>query len=222
MLVLGMMISSTAAANAASTKYQLWGVDSCYVGMKNVTLTVGYYNEDTKKSVNGTIKSVTVTSGKDKAVVNHTKGSTWYSLDLKKTGKIKLKVIYKKKSGTKKYTLYKTVTIRKYPNMIKSLKVNGNSINITKARRYGYTVRKYKGTQPKIKLIPAKGWKYYYVQAYRFSDKESSDSRLKFKTIKEGRAIAFDKKYDGMTVDIYLMEEETSRMIIYTVYFTRD
>jgi len=111
-----------------------------------------------------------------------------YYFDVKplKAGKSTLKFTYK--LNGKKTTVKKTITVKKYPNAIASLTVNGTKVSFKK-NRFTYTVSKFKKRAVTIKVKPAKGWKIKGM----YTDLEY----IGYREIKNGQTFKLDKEGRG-------------------------
>ncbi len=206
----------------AATDDDLYDLESdgrYYAGMYDNYVGVGYYNPEKDKGYEGKVTSIV---SSNKAVVKVNKGTaydergkkfTLFTLDYKKAGTAKLTIKYTRPGG-KKATLKKTLVVKKYPNMIKSLKVNGKSVTISK-NKFRYSVKSYKKTSAKIKLTAKSGWKVkevtgdYYGKSYKYSE-------LKKSVVTKGTSISFPKKYDHVIFYIY-MENKNGDSAVYEV-----
>jgi len=183
-----MVIGSTGAVFASST----WVVGpeekTGFAGSTNVV-----YVYSSKSGKSATVKSVKSSNKKVIKVSKYyyyddkNKKHTGYELLYKKAGKAKITVKYKTPSGKVK-TAKKTITVKPYPNPIKSLKVNGKKVS-TKKNQYFYD-KKYKGTKAKIKVKLNKGWKIKsaYIDVYNNkTGKEIKGAKTKVKKGKKKR-----------------------------------
>jgi hypothetical protein len=202
LVAFGMMFICTTTANAASGPLKAVQYDTIYVG----STTMGSLSFEPSKS-NPTESDwnkidkctlVSVKSSNSKVLKAVKDGTSMYSHYLQpvKTGKATVTVKYKYKGN--KYTIKKTVKVKKYPKAIKTITVNGKSIDLGKKKyRFDYDVDKYKKTSAKVKIKPATGWKI--VSAYMGMAKGSKDEwkEIKVSTIKKGNAITIKKGYDA-------------------------
>jgi len=202
LLALGVVGSFTTASNAASGPLKAVQYETIYAG----STTMGYLSFEPSKS-NPTEKDWAKV---DKCVLVSIKSINTKVLKAKKTGKEmyehylepvksgKAKITVKYKYNGKKYTVTKKVTVKKYPDAIKSIKVNGKSVNLDKkAYRFDYDVEKYKKTSAKVKIKAASGWKI--SNAYMISAKGDTDKfkELKPSVFKKGTSISIKKGYDA-------------------------
>lgn len=151
----------TFAASNAPAKLKagtLWLGDEVYGGVDYETVRDG-------------VKLVSVKSSKPSVIraMKDSDSNEFYANTIMpvKLGKSKITVTYKYKG--KKYTTSATYTVKKYPNPFKSIKVNGNKIDL-KANRYSYNVEKFKKSRVKVQFSLASGWKltrgYTYGKDY--------------------------------------------------------
>ena len=108
-----------------------------------------------------------------------------------KPGKAKITVKYKVKGKTK--TVSATFKVKKYPNPLLSVKVNGKKLDI-KTYKFYYDFYKYKATNTKIQVKLAKGWKI--ADAYRFTEKSKDGSDFNDYNVKNGKAFKVKKGYN--------------------------
>lgn len=174
---------------------------------------------DNDKGKEQKITSVVV-NDKTVAKVNKDKfdGNVRWSLTPKKTGKVKVTATYKTSSGKKKVS--KTVKVKKYPNQIKSLKVNGKTVSTKKYQNY-YD-KKYTGTSVKIKTALKDGWKLKSVYC-DVTDKNYNGKPIKVSksTILNGKAIKFAKKYKYFFLDFEMQNKSTGDIIRYSISLNR-
>lgn len=202
---------------ALAMDYQL------YAGKKNVYVVVGYDNPIKKKYIYGKVTSVTSSNSKVVKVVKETytnekgKKQYFFHLNYKKAGTAKLTVKYTRANG-KKATIKETLKIKKYPNMIKSLKVNGKAVKVSK-NKFVYSVSSFKKTSAKIKMATKNGWKVKEATV-DFYGKSYSYKELKKSVITKGSSISIPKKYERAIVYIY-MENKAGDQITYEVDFIR-
>ncbi|MBQ6440345.1 MAG: hypothetical protein IJJ06_09525 [Mogibacterium sp.] len=203
--------------------YELYTDNSYYAGVKDAYLGVGYYDSAKDKSYDGKLTSVT---SSNTSVVSVSKLSAYdekgkkikiFRLNYKKAGTAKLTVKYTRPNG-KKATITKTLVIKKYPNMIKSLKVNGKTVKISK-NKLRYTVKAFKNTSAAIKMATKNGWRIteatidYYGKTYKYKE-------LKKSVVTKGSKISIPKKYDHAIVYIYMYDKNDNR-IVYEIDFFR-
>lgn len=157
--------------------------------------------------------------------------NTHYDIYVKpaKAGKTKLTVNYSDVEGTQG-TVSASFKVKKYPNEIKKLVVNGRSIKIGKKakNRFGCRV-KTKGTRTSIMLKPSKGWKITSVSSVlsRGEDddirsyKSVTKKKITKKTVSRGKKVKFPKDWVVLNVCV-TMTNKNQETIDYNVTFYRD
>ena len=99
-------------------------------------------------------------------------------------------------------TMTQTVIVEKYPNHIKSLKVNGKAVNVSK-NKYYYCKENYKKTAFKVKFALKKGWKITSLKGTLYSDyKDDKYFKVTKKMITGKKKISFPKTWDICTIEI--------------------
>jgi hypothetical protein len=113
------------------------------------------------------------------------------------------------------------VTVKKYPNQIKSLKVNGKTVTIKK-NKFTYEVNKYTGTKAAIKMTVKKdkGWKISDAYGFMYKGSKSGQMAVTVAKIKNGKSISFPKKYKNANINI-IMENAKGESIRYVIYLYR-
>ena len=215
----GTFATCTTSTFAASK----WVVDvtspmyvDCYGG-------VYVFNSSTYKDA----KILKVTSSNSKVVkVNKEKfddGTVQFSLLGKKKGKAKIKVTYKTTKGHK-VTKTKTVKVKPYPDMIKSLKINGTSIT-TSAKKNAYMYHKegFKKTKVDIKVVPADGWviDYVYGYSYKYDPWKSNELKLTKSMVKGKKSITFSSKLDELDIHVNLKKKSDDSSVDYNIDLMR-
>ena len=196
----GLVFSSVGEVKAASSDYialpsVMWVGDP-------ISYSVGVYNMNSSKEY--TIKKVTSSSTAVKVKKEKYDNKTYWFAYGKRAGTATVKITYKKNGKIKKIS--QKIKVKKYPNQIKSLKVNGKKINISK-NKFEYTKR-YKGTSPKIKLALKSGWKITYIDGQYYKKDTMKSFKVKKSQITKGSKISFPKKYDSMIVWIYMQNKK--------------
>lgn len=215
-------VSETLPVSERPAKWTLDVTTTRYVG--DIENGLNVYDKNTKDYDNyATITDVK--SGKKsvltvkKSTFKDEKGKkqVYYWLDAKKVGKATITVKYKDASG-KTGTLKKTITVKKYPNQIKSLKVNGKAVEVSENKYF--LDSKTGKTSVKIKMALKKGWKIKNVEAYAYTKNytEKKISATK-KAISKGSAISFPKKYKELHVTVNMSKGKD--VVSYTFYFYR-
>lgn len=125
----------------------------------------------------------------------------------KKTGTVNLKI--RVKQGKNTYLLRTKVTIRKHKNLFTSFKIGKTDIRkMYKNAEYADVTMPSGKKKVQIKL--AKGWKL---------DKITYQQGKKVRTLKNGKALNFDRLSDGAMMDISVYQEKTGRVRSFQVYF---
>ena len=199
-IAFSMFVAGTCVASAANDDWKLgcYGLEgdfwTGYSGSLYLYSDDVEYNEDiiSAKSSNTKVAKITKEIDVDTYL---------YFLECKKAGKTTITVKFRTPDGDK--TLKKTITVKKYPNEFKSLKVNGKKVNIKKNKFY-YNCTTSKKTVS-IKGVLKKGWKIRKIEAKRY-DKYANESNVKItkKMITKGSSIKFPKKYQELYVNVYL------------------
>ena len=231
-LTFGVFAVSAGSAYAESKKWTILANEDRWVGDPDNYVSVCDLNSFDNKNgpVYATVTSVK--SSKDSVLAVKEEKLTFedhkekaYILKSKKAGKATITVKFKKPSG-KTGTLKKTITVRKYPYEIKSLKVNGKSVKISK-NKFNFS-KKTNRTNVTVKMALKKGWKVSSIYCYRYKKNgKTSEVKVTKKMIRKGLSISFPKKYDNMLVSVYMTdgkdrdEESNSHIISYDVSFYR-
>lgn len=207
----GLVFSSVGEVKAASSEYVplpsvMWIGEYSYL--------VSVYKMDSSKEY--TVKKVTSSSSAVKIKKEKWDDKTYWLATPKKAGTATVKVTYKKSGKTKKIST--KIKVKKYPNHIKSLKVNGKKINISK-NKFTYTKR-YKGTSAKIKMALKSGWKIKSVDGVYYKKDTNKSFKVKKSQIAKGSKISFPKKYESMDVWIRMVNKKGD-VITYDVYLYR-
>jgi hypothetical protein len=141
-------------------------------------------------------------------------------LSANKTGKSKITVKFKNKSG-KTVTKTTTVYVKKYPIFMKQLKFNGKKINLKKHKSY---LERYncKSNNVKIDLNLKKGWKIIEVGGYYIDEQtaKASDAKITKAMVLKGKSISFPKKYEYMGV--YLSVKKGNTVVPYAFSISRN
>ena len=129
----------------------------------------------------------------------------YYDIKAKKAGKVTLTVNYTTPDGTK-VKQDALIRIKKYPNPIKSLKVSGKTVKVSK-NKYFYSKGKYKSTKAAVKVALKSGWKITDVRAYWYT-KSGKEKKVKItkKMLTKGTAIKFPKKYASINIGFTMMK----------------
>ena len=197
----GMICFGTGEASAASSWEMIVG-DIQYAGnpIPNSVEVTDWENNE--------FATVTSAKSSNSKVVKITKekwdGETHYSMYFKKVGKAKITVKYKTPAG-KTGKITKTVKVLKYPDPIKSIKVNGKAIKVSD-NKFMYNLEKYKKTSAKIKITPASGWKITNVSATasNWSNGKTKTIKVSKSTFTKGKSFSVPKGYDCVDINISL------------------
>lgn len=215
-VALSMMVAGTGGVYAASN----WVVGAGNDGIIWQGEQVGVWVYNTKTENDAKITSVKSSNSRVKVIRNsYGGGDVWFNLQGKKIGRATLTIKFK--AGGKTRTIKKTVTVKKYPKQIKSLKVNGKKIRLSGEKKFHYVKHNYKKTSATIQMKLKKGWKITFVngQYHAFnSGRDGSISKIQSK-ISSGKTIKFPKKWDLMTVTVRM--EKGNNAIYYNFEFWR-
>ena len=171
----------------------LWkGADSQWVnvwkGNQNATVT---------KVSSSNTKVIAIEKFKEKNEKGKTQ--TFYYIAPKSTGKATITVSFTTPGG-KKLKAKKTIRVKKYPNEITSLKVNGKKVNLSE-NKFRYDKGKITASKVKIALKLKKGWKIEnaYGNCWNMSgsDKEIKNAKS---LVSKGSEIKFPKKYSEFEI----------------------
>ncbi len=222
LVAFSMLYISVGEVNAADT-WEILGENVYYSGMSGYNVNVSSWNDQTQEYKDGVVKSVKSSNPKVVKINKSTwDGVAYYSMDFKKVGKAKITVKFKKPDGSTG-TLSKTLKVKKYPNQIKSLKVNGKKVKTSKgSKRYEYYITGYKKTKANVKVALKKGWKVsaVYVHAYSSKKDKTKDIKVKKSAVKKGSAIKFPKGYDYLNINIEM--KKGNSYITYYVGMTKN
>jgi len=198
-----------------------WEISYNNIGHVGQQLWIGVYNVENDEQA--TIDNI-VSSDKSIASV---KTYTWedngevkkdFDIRAKAAGTVKLTVDYTAPDGTKGQK-EANIRIKKYPNQIKSLKVSGKKVSVSK-NKYDYFRGKYKSTKASVKVALKKGWKISSVWAYMYT-KSGKEKKVKItkKMITKGTAFKFPKKYNYMSIGFTM--EKGNEWIDYYINLNR-
>ena len=118
------------------------------------------------------------------------------------------------------YEIPCTVTVKKYPNQIKSLKINGKSVKIKGNKRFSCT-KVTKKNKAKIKIALKKGWKITKVKGKYLNIKTGKSTKIKGikKAIVKGKPFKFPKKY--YVADITITMKKGKQTMKYSISLVR-
>lgn len=217
----GMIGIGTGSAYAATHKWTVY-VGPMFVGNEGY---VSVYDQSSSKYTDATVVDIKSSAPKVLKVLKDKgdNGTVYFTLLGKKVGKAKLTIKYKTPSG--KYgTKKKVVRVKAYPKMIKSLKVNGNKVTVSKkTNSYRYTKTGYKKSSITVKIVPADGWKITSTYGYMYKYDPWKNKAIKFtKAMAKGKeAVSFSKKYDALDLYVTLENKETGDYVDYNISLDR-
>ena len=137
----------------------------------------------------------------------------------KKPGTSVIKVTFKNENG-KKQTLKTTLRVKKYPEPIKRLKVNGKSVKLSE-NKYGFAGKCSKSTV-KVKMAPKSGWVITNVYGHYYDKNwDMKTANINVDQIKKGSVIKFPKKYKSMDIYICLRNRKNGDSLEYGIDFNR-
>jgi len=200
LVAFGILAAGTSVAKAASGPLKAYQPETMY----EKATTMGYLNFEPAKAnpsdsdfeIPDKCSLVSIRSSNTKVIKAVKEGSQLYEhyLEPRRAGKSTITVKYKYKGRT--YTISKVCVVKKYPNAVKSLKVNGKTVNLNQKKfPFDYDISKYRKTSARIKLTPAAGWKIQQVDMSIFNDNYDKFKTLKTSVIKKGSSISCSKKY---------------------------
>ncbi len=158
-------------------------------------------------------KSAVITSVKSSktSVIEVTEGDEerpWY-LHAIKAGSSKITVKYKLKSGTIK-SVSATFKVKKYPNAIKFIKLNGKKLDIKPEENVDHQIHGYKKTTTTLQVAANTGWKV--DQIFLFLNKGGETVKELDITKKNGKSIKTPKSYDVLQYLILFTSTKTGEM----------
>ena len=219
-MAFGMVLADTAAVSAGSS-WDLTISPTVYVGEPWAGLEV--YNIKTDKSA--TVISLTSSAPKVIKIRKNKgegeNGEVVYDFEAvpKKAGKAKLTGKFRMSNG-KTGSFSKTVVVKKYPGQIKSLKVNGKSIDLKK-NKYNYYLEGFTGNNVTIKMNLKKGWKITSAEGSldNFDTGKSKQIKNAKKLLKSGKTISFPQSYNSFWISITM--EKGDDMLSYGIQLRR-
>jgi len=171
---------------------------------------------------------VTIKSSNPKVLKINRHGTSsdlWsYSIKPIKAGKVRITVTYKIDGTTK--TTSNTFTVKKFPNPIKAMTVNGKKVPVPTAKNFTDWQRVYcfKGKSAKVKVTPAKGWKLSGKLCAIITDKDVYDGYDYQKLFANGTAFKFGKSKNA-SVEFTLVRKNsdgTSDSFAYGIPIVRE
>ena len=152
---------------------------------------------------------ISIKSSKPKVIkaIADENGLSMQSLATYKPGKSKLTLTYKYKN--KRYKTSAVYTVKKYPNPIRAIYVNGRKVKLKK-KSFQDGLTSFKKSKAKVKLVPSKGWSISETSAY------SEDNDIAFKN---GGTVKIAKK---KTCYFYFMlRNQNGELFEYEYYIAR-
>ena len=152
-------------------------------------------------------KGATVTKVKSSRtdIIQVNDGEPWY-MHAVKAGKSKITVKYRLKSGTVK-SVSATLTVRKYPNAIKAIRLNGKKLDIKPAENIEYQAHGYKKTATTLAVSANTGWKVDKITLYL--DRNRETVKTLDITKKNGKSVKTAKSYDVLQYVILFRNTKT-------------
>lgn len=143
-----------------------------------------------------------------------------YKITPLKKGKVRVTV--KCRKDGKNYTLKATYTVKAYPNVIKSLQVNGKKLKVTsKKNAYSVTQKNFKEEYATVKLSQKTKWNIDYVYVDMWNNKGEGDQiEVPVDTIKTGGKINIPAKYTHADIQIN-MSRKTGPFFFYQINLKR-
>ena len=211
-LAFSMICINTSEVNAASG-YSIGMSSSVHVGEEE---ELSIYNTKTYEGESNAV--TTAKSSKPKVLKvykvirtdysgNKTTVWKWKAL---KAGKAKIVLKYKTKSGKTGKIKHK-VQVKKYPNEIRKLTINGKAVNVRK-NKFSVTRNGITSESIRIKLKLKKGWSIESASGRLYTSGSTKDLKGVKKKLKKGKAISFDKKYNEMFLFIYMKNKKGDRI----------
>ena len=146
-MLAALVVSTLPAMAATKGKTPSIVSETLYAGTSTYYMTV--------KNWSWEAKDVVVTSSNPGVLKVNNRSQ--FSLTPKKAGKAKITVKFKLNGKVKKIS--KTFTVKKYPNAIKSLKINDHSVKLTgEDRLRHYENPDYDDETCTVSLVPGDGW----------------------------------------------------------------
>ena len=206
-LLLALTVSEVSAM--AETKKVKIVSETVYAGCGEYWLDVenwtGYEKTTLVKSSNSSVLKV--------------KNKRWLCVIPKKAGKAKITLEYE--LDGKSYSTSTTFTVKKYPNPIKSLKINGKSIKLKDSDRLGYTFYlPDDGLKSSIiiNMKPASGWSISKIRAYSYSPVDDDVKEAKF-TVKNNKKFTLKAELNAKVT--YTLKHKKGQTFNYGIHFWR-
>ena len=200
-LLVGASLPGQAAAKPSIITSTLWaGIGRCAVIVQNLP------SDATSFSITSSNKAVIKAGCDDKKDAN----SLW--VEPLKVGKSKITVKYR--SGGKTRSVSTTFQVKKYPNPLAWVKINGKKISLSK-NKLGYDCNNYKKTSITVDFKVSDGWKVQYLDGVRIRDDEYRDFKWK-----KGKAIKLAADQRAI-IDIALINNKTGDEFFYMIFVDR-
>lgn len=217
-LVLGSVAFGAGEAFATGEDWVLGISNSFWVGETDYTWVydandIGVATLTNVTSSNAAVIAVAKDSWEEDGI---TYAEFW--LTAKGAGSATVTATFKDQDGNEG-TVSEIVTVKKYPKQIKSLRVNGKKVKVSK-HKYNYSKRLKKKTKVNIKMALKKGWKISSVYGERWTKSGNNKSfKIKKSTLLKGKTIKFPKKYTGMWISVEM--KKGNNYIYYSFDFYR-
>lgn len=207
---MSMMYVSIGTVDADDYEWEFFMESVYYAGETNYGVEVGAWDDAAGLPIEATVNNA-VSSNPD---VIKIRNDEWFDsddvlhngfmADFKKPGKATITADFTKPDGTTA-TISKEMTVKKYPNQIKSLKVNGKKVTISK-NKFVYVPSSYNKTKASINMKLKKGWKVIDATACLrdYSSGDDKTVKLSKSSLKKGKTVKFNfpKKYDFVDINI--------------------
>lgn len=157
-------------------------------------------------------KVISVKSSKPSVLSADKWGSTIYDMAVFPEGIGKSKVTVKYKVGKKTYTISGTYTVKKFPTVFSTLKVNGKKIRSSDTKNL-YFIENYKKTSATLTFKAKSPWKVLNADLHILETEKRSE-------VTSGKAFKIPKGKDA-EVSIYLRNKKTGDDIRIAIDFRR-
>ena len=218
-VMLGMLGLDIGVVNAAST-WKISAPSEIWAGTSGVIKVTNDEGKEAKiKSVKSSNENVIVIKKQSWVTEKEGEYQDVYVMASQKKGKATITVKYKAPGSKKTKTLTKKVKVKKYPNEINSLVVNGKKINVDKHK---FSVsRKTSRKAVTVKLALQNNWKVSNVSGtkYKSGTGKYVDVKVTKKMLANGSEIKFPSKYDNMVINVTMKKGDET--ITYSVSFHR-
>lgn len=139
--------------------------------------------------------------------VHYNKGDEDAVAKGRKAGKATLTVVYRIGEQPAS-TLTQEIKVKKYPNEIKKLTINGKAVRIS-SHKFNVS-KKCTATAPKVKITLKKGWKIksVYSQANDYKNPKIKKKIVTKTMLTKGKSFSFPKRYGQMFIDIVMVNQK--------------